>query len=83
MSEPTPPTASLWQIYKSRFLYTQSFIVIACMVIYFYRRNLPLALLTLGFLQLAAVYGSWMGKRMLDRMDVSIRPSDDPKRDRM
>ena len=59
---------SVWQIYKSRFLYTQAFIAFACAVIYLYRRNVPLTAFVFIFFQFAALYGSWMGKRMLDRM---------------
>lgn len=59
---------TVWQIYKSRFLHTQAFIAIACVVIFLYRRNALLTLFVFIFFQFAALYGSWMGKRMLDRM---------------
>lgn len=63
-----PPDMTVWQIYKSRFLYTQAFIIVACVAIHLYRRNLPLTVFVFIFFQFAALYGSWMGKRMLDRL---------------
>lgn len=68
MSDPSPQPLTVWQIYKSRFLYTQAFILFACVAIYLYRKNLPLTLSVFCFLQLSAVYGSWMGKRMVDQI---------------
>lgn len=72
MSDPTPSPVSLsvWQIYKSRFIYTQAFIVVGCGAIYLYRRNVYFALAAFGCLQLAAIYGSLTGKRMLDDLNA-------------
>ena len=59
---------TVWQIYKSRFLYTQGFILIACAAIYYFKGNRPLAITVFFFLQFAAVYGSWQGKRIVEQL---------------
>ena len=68
-----PPTLTVWQVYKSRFLYTQIFILIAFVGVFLFRRNWILALTVFCFLQLTAIYGSWMGKRLLDQINAQTR----------
>lgn len=73
MTESTGTTLTVWKVYKSRFIYTQAFILVACAFVYWHRQNLPLALMTFGFLQLAAVYGAWMGKRLVLQIEEANR----------
>jgi hypothetical protein len=69
-----PATTTVWEVYKSRFIYTQLFIVVACVGVFLFRRNFVLALTLFFFLQLTAVYGSWMGKRLVDQINAATPP---------
>lgn len=80
MSQP-PATSvpTLWQIYKSRFIYTQLFILAGCAFIWWYRGNRYLAITTFCLLQLVAVYGAWMSRRMLEAIHAQTHGNDDLK----
>lgn len=74
MPDPAPQaTPTVWQIYRSRFLYVQLFVLAACAFIWWYRQNIYLAGMTFCMLQVVAVYGAWMSKRLLDQIAAQTR----------
>jgi hypothetical protein len=82
-NEPPAPELTVWHIYKSRFLYTQAFIIVACGAVFLFRRNPTLTVTVFFFLQLTAVYGSWMGKRMVEQINSRAREDQQRHNDAM